>query len=301
MKSKTIGLVSILAILTVSFPSTAREREVTIVQSEFQVPPGQNVCSSVQVSSSGHIAGSASAFGGSNNDIRVLVVKDQRIILHDSGRRRSIVLNVPVSEPGTYFVCFDNRFSMLSRKTVWADIKLVQKEPERKGEGLATGFAAGLGALSALAEILEGRPVDQAIARGLNAADSIFSDINWARLRGYQRTLRNWRVVNDRGVGDQADIEVVFVNDLNEVDKWCRSVLQALFKEPPHPAWGCTRPGPPWRIVAVDPRIRPQTIAHEIWHTKGYWGHVRLSNGETWPADARTRQAAPFRVPRPDE
>jgi hypothetical protein len=171
-------------------------------------------------------------------------------------------------------------------------------------ENLSLGFAAGLGALSALGYVLEGKPVNQAISRGLSAADGIFNDINSSRLRGYQRALRNWRVVSPSGAEQRADLEIVFVSDYHETDTWCRSVLQALYKEPPHPAWGFTRPGP-WRIVAIDPRARPSTIAHEIWHTIGILGARGIEERRdvalesTYGPGRAVPNAAPGRLARP--
>ena len=300
MRMWSLILPLVLIALTTT-PSGVLGDEVTVVNSQFQVAAGKSACSSLNVSSSASaakIVGSAAASGGSHNDIRVLVIKDQKVIVYDSGRLQSAKLNVRISEPGAYALCFDNTFSLVSSKTVRASIKLVS---DTTAEKLSLGFAAGLGALSALGDVLGGKPVDQAISRGLSAADGIFNDINWSRLRGYQRALPNWRVVGPSGAEQRADLEIVFVSDYHETDTWCRGVLEALYKQTPHPAWGCTRPGPPWRIVAIDPHARPETIAHEIWHTKGYWGHVQLKDGGTWPSNPRTGQAAPYRTPRPDD
>src|SRR5439155_7204512 len=85
----------------------------------------------------GRIAGNALAAGGSGNDIRVLILTEQQFqvwtrsprpeVLYDSGQRRSVVLSVPASDPGTYYVVFDNRFSALSAKNVQADIRFVHE------------------------------------------------------------------------------------------------------------------------------------------------------------------------------
>ena len=47
--------------------------------------------------------------------------------LYDSGQRRSVVLSVPVSDPGTYYVVLDNSFSVISPKNVEADIRFVHR------------------------------------------------------------------------------------------------------------------------------------------------------------------------------
>ena len=51
--------------------------------------------------------------------------------LYDSGKRRSIVLSVPITEPGKYYVVFDNWFSFISAKQVTADIRLVHEGEDR--------------------------------------------------------------------------------------------------------------------------------------------------------------------------
>jgi len=70
------------------------------------------------------------ASGGPNNAIRVVVRKgtgNSADILYDSGLRRSGVLSVPYSEPGTYSVCFDNTSAILLPRTVYSDIRLLDE------------------------------------------------------------------------------------------------------------------------------------------------------------------------------
>ncbi len=101
-----------------------------------------------------------------------------------------------------------------------------------------------------------------------------------------------------------ANIEIVFVNSYRETSHWCQNVIEAVFGNfnKAHPACGCTRPGPPWRIVAVgisQPGCQSPSyvLAHELWHTKGYWGHVPDGS---WPAHS-SGQSAPRRAPQPQE
>lgn len=303
MKPKAIVQIgTAFFVLVAPSVSVAREGDIPVVQSQFSVPAGQYICQSAMTYVGGKIIGSVSASGGQRNDIRVLVVKDQRVIF-DSGQRASIAFSVPMTEAGTYQVCFDNRFSTISAKSVSADVKV--ERPRGKGDQLATGFGVGLGALGAIADLVEGKTVGEALSGGLNTASSIFSEVNWGRLRGQVRTLRGWRVVDLRGAESQADIEIIFVGDGTEVDKWCRDFLPSLYGTAPHPAWGCTRPGPPWRSVvwwrSDNQRESLRTLSHELWHTKGYWDHVGLPDGGTWPAKRGTKQAAPLRIPQPND
>jgi hypothetical protein len=71
------------------------------------------------------IAGSVTASGGANNDIRVIVAKGSRA-LFNSGMSRSIVLSVDCDEPGEYIIFLDNRSSLISSKTVSANIRIVE-------------------------------------------------------------------------------------------------------------------------------------------------------------------------------
>jgi hypothetical protein len=109
MKKWSLVLCLALAALTTT-PSSARGDEVTVVNSQFQVAAGKSACSSVNVSSSAfaaRIVGTATASGGAHNDIRVLVIKDQKVMVDDSGQLQSAKLNVRISQPGAYAVCFD--------------------------------------------------------------------------------------------------------------------------------------------------------------------------------------------------
>lgn len=307
MRFKSPLLLITTVVALVIFSPSAEGQTSKLIRSDFDVGPGQRVCSSFSFSSAREatITGGVAAAGGANNDIRILIVRDQKSLIYDSGRQQSVRLDVPVNEPGTYSICFDNKFSLLSRKTVRADITLVDRRALGKQQDVATGLGAGLGALSALADIMSGKPADEALRSGLNTAQSIFSDLNWARLSGHQRKLRNWRVVDINGLSSQADLEIVFVEDGAELEKWCRDFLPSVFGRRPHPAWGCTRPGAPWRALVWwrfnDERGSVRTLAHEIWHTKGYWDHVTLNDGGTWPSRRGTKETAPLRVPRPED
>ncbi len=156
--------------------------------------------------------------------------------------------------------------------------------------------AMGIGAGQAVLGLASGQPTAQALAGGRATAENVFSDLAWNRTQGERRLFRGWRVVGPDGTSEVADIEVLFVTDYRLVSRWCR----ALFETHPHPARGCTKSAPPWRAVVTVQSQRNQTaytLAHELWHLKGYWGHV--SDG-SWPATAQG-QVPPKRMPRPDD
>jgi hypothetical protein len=69
------------------------------------------------------LAGNVMARGGGGNDIIVRVTKDRRVVF-DSGQQRSIVLSVPLTEPGQYSLIITNEFSVISSKVVWGSVNL---------------------------------------------------------------------------------------------------------------------------------------------------------------------------------
>lgn len=140
MRHTWTGLASLVAlILAAVAPAHSRDAEMKIVESTFRVEQGKATYFTVKLSEylrEGRIAGNASAKGGSGNDIRVLVLTEAQFqvwnrggqrfpALYDSGQRRSVVLSVAVSDPGTYYIVFDNRFSALSPKIVQSSVRLV--------------------------------------------------------------------------------------------------------------------------------------------------------------------------------
>src|SRR6266404_1125844 len=136
-----LALALVLGNQSSPLPAEAQQdREIPVVRSTFKVDPAKAAYWSFKIPTyvmDGRIAGNALAAGGAGNDIRVLVLTERQFQLwqqnqpiqglFDSGQRRSVVLSVRVSDPGTYFVVFDNRFSLVSPKNVSADIRFVHK------------------------------------------------------------------------------------------------------------------------------------------------------------------------------
>jgi hypothetical protein len=69
------------------------------------------------------LAGNVMARGGGGNDIVVQVVKNGRVI-YNSGQLRSIVISIPLDEPGQYSFVLSNTFSVVSSKIVWGNVSL---------------------------------------------------------------------------------------------------------------------------------------------------------------------------------
>ena len=70
------------------------------------------------------LAGNVVAQCGSGNDILVQVWRNQRKIF-DSGLRRSVVLSIPIVEPGEYSLVLSNAFSILSAKVASGYVNLL--------------------------------------------------------------------------------------------------------------------------------------------------------------------------------
>lgn len=80
------------------------------------------------------VVGSFRASGGSRNDIAVVLAAEDEFENWINGHQANVLfatdrvttgrLNVPITHSGTYILAFNNRFSLLARKTVAADIEL---------------------------------------------------------------------------------------------------------------------------------------------------------------------------------
>ena len=74
------------------------------------------------------LAGNVMARGGGGNDIVVQVVKDGRVI-YNSGQLRSIVISIPLDEPGQYSLVLSNTFSVVSSiKSSSVIVKAIYRE-----------------------------------------------------------------------------------------------------------------------------------------------------------------------------
>lgn len=148
LRRLTCGIALALVALTAPRAVHAQEQsEFTVVRSTFRVEPGKASRFKFTLPAyyrDGRIAGSALAEGGWRDDIRVLVLTARQFetwahdakseTLFNSGPRRSVVLSVPVTDPGTYYVIFDNRFSMVSAKRIQADIRFVHGSADSPSE-----------------------------------------------------------------------------------------------------------------------------------------------------------------------
>lgn len=105
----------------------SERRIVNVFNGQVQVPAGAQYHVSFDTTSNftrARIAGNVQAAGGTGNDIRVLIVKDQSAV-YDSRRRRTVVFSIDASERAHYTLYFDNRFSVLSPKVVSGRVSIV--------------------------------------------------------------------------------------------------------------------------------------------------------------------------------
>ena len=139
MRRVASGIVLAFGVLTVpSFVHAQEQTEVPVVRGTFRAEASKAPYFQFKLPTyyrDGRIVGNALVSGGSGNDIRVLLLTEQQFQawfvepapLYDSGRRQSVVLSVPVSDPGTYYILFDNTFSAVSSKNVQADIRFLHR------------------------------------------------------------------------------------------------------------------------------------------------------------------------------
>lgn len=76
------------------------------------------------------IVGNFKAAGGSGNDIEVFIRSQPNggNVYYASGRRSESSMDVSLA-PGTYYLVFNNSFSLLSTKTITGNIKLLYETP----------------------------------------------------------------------------------------------------------------------------------------------------------------------------
>lgn len=123
---KRIFIVSLLLFVTSSSVQSQSQVLQIFDSRGVQIGPGKYLYVNFHVDvylKRARLAGNVMAQGGGGNDIIVQVVKDGRII-YDSGQLRSIVLSIPLNEPGNYSLILSNRFSIISSKVVWGNVNL---------------------------------------------------------------------------------------------------------------------------------------------------------------------------------
>lgn len=108
--------------------------EQILVNDVITVPAEKYYQYSFALSRNATLTGDYKAFGGSGNDIRVLLMDEDSYInwtnghqanmLYDSGKITVGQIDIPLG-PGKYYLIFNNGFSLLSNKGVNAHLKLI--------------------------------------------------------------------------------------------------------------------------------------------------------------------------------
>ena len=116
----------------------------TLVTGQLTVRPGSYVPYKVDIDITKMgdpvISGTFRASGGRGNDIQVVLADEDSLVNLLNGHSVAALyksqpitigkLNVPITESGTYVLVFNNRFSLLSEKQVFAEINLKYKEQQ---------------------------------------------------------------------------------------------------------------------------------------------------------------------------
>jgi hypothetical protein len=86
------------------------------------------------VDGSARVVGRFEATGGGGNDIQAVIASSDEFenwqnghpahVLFQTGRTTVATLNVPISKPGTYYLGFNNKFSLVSNKTIAGNVVL---------------------------------------------------------------------------------------------------------------------------------------------------------------------------------
>jgi hypothetical protein len=118
-------------------PAAPQQLTTPVVEGSFTVTARNYAQYKVVVSGDmtyPRLEGTFTASGGANNDVEVALLDETQFLnwqnrhtfkaMYESGRVTADKIRVSLPMPGTYFLVFSNRFSLLSRKTVAADVKL---------------------------------------------------------------------------------------------------------------------------------------------------------------------------------
>ena len=110
----------------------------TLVAGQLIVKPGSDVRYKLQIDTikmlNPVVAGSFRASGGAGNDIQVVLADEDSFenwinghpsqVLYGTDKTTNGKLYVPITQTGTYYLSFNNRFSTFAEKQVFADVIL---------------------------------------------------------------------------------------------------------------------------------------------------------------------------------
>ncbi len=105
-----------------------------LTPTQFTVKAGTIYYVRFNVGSSARVVGRFEASGGEGNDVQVVLANADSFENWKNGHTAQVLyqtekttvgnINVLIKQPGTYFLCFNNKFSLFTDKTVSGDIQL---------------------------------------------------------------------------------------------------------------------------------------------------------------------------------
>jgi predicted nucleic acid-binding Zn ribbon protein len=129
-----LGLYVIGALMSKASNNVGASRQDPLTPSTFRVGAGQMYYVQFSVDGPARVAGRFQASGGGGNDIQAVVMDvdsfenwkngHQARAFYQSEKTTVGNINVPINQPGTYYLAFNDRFSLISDKTVTANVLL---------------------------------------------------------------------------------------------------------------------------------------------------------------------------------
>jgi hypothetical protein len=125
----------VVIFLALSYFSTRRTHRQNLMPPELVVKAGTIYYVNFQVGNGGAtVIGRFQATGGSGNDIQVVVADADNFenwrngqparVLYSTDRTTVGTINVRVSQPGNYYLGFNNQFSLITDKTITSNVTL---------------------------------------------------------------------------------------------------------------------------------------------------------------------------------
>jgi len=128
MRHQALTILLLLSYVVWPLQAAPRRYQQPIFNSKgVHIGPGQQLTFKFRVEDflrRARLVGHIQARGGSGNDVRVLVYRDQTCI-YDSGQSRSIVMSLPIADPADYELIISNHFSIFSTKLAFGYAELI--------------------------------------------------------------------------------------------------------------------------------------------------------------------------------
>lgn len=131
-----IGLLVLYVVwITIGGQAPGMTRRDALTPPIFNVKAGTIYYVRFNVERSGRVVGRFQASGGQGNDIQAVITDADNFENWSNGHQARVLyqtdkttignIDVPIGRPGTYYIGFNNKFSLLSDKTVSASVLLI--------------------------------------------------------------------------------------------------------------------------------------------------------------------------------